>query len=674
MKRSVLFLLAATLILTFAASIYAAPTAMPVTLGISPRDVAADTADIFRKVTTGMPNVGVGETIYLGQRPPMGEEEPEVLTGFTWEVTARPNNSQAQLSATDAAVVSFVPDLAGTYRFSLVVVSDSGRSEPATLTVNAANWVGTGNITGEPNVPECAACHNGQVDDKVAEVMETKHAHMFESMIGGARGYYRSSCVSCHTVGYNADQTAVNNGFDDVATAENWRFPSDTAAQNNETWNNMKRDYPNTAAMANISCENCHGPGSRHMGATGDSKTAISYSADMCAKCHDSGTHHFRPMQWKLSKHSAPVDESGRAACAPCHVGLGFVDKVAGLPDSLLRTEYVPITCITCHDPHDATNAHQIRTVASVTLANGEMYNAGYSNLCANCHHSRTDAEVSAAGSITSRYGPHHGPQSDMLKGTNAFDMGGEVENSPHYMVVENGCVGCHMAETPEDANDPETFLKLGDHTFAMKTEEGAEHVEACAACHGEIESFEDIMADDDWDGDGTTEGVKAELDGLMERLAIALPPADDPNIERRNRLTPTQRQALWNYMFVLEDKSGGMHNAKYAKSLLQNALNADLGVQLLDETIPANFSLSDAYPNPFNPVASFKYDLANEGDVDIRVFDMAGREIRQVVAENQKAGSYRAVIDLTGKPSGVYVLRMQAGSFDASKKLILVK
>jgi len=671
MKRFLSILLAVSFIIALTSVSWAVPPeAKPVTLGISPRDVAADTSDIFRKHTSGLPNVGVGETIYLGQdkEPPAEDEPPAPLTAWEWAVTARPNNSAAQLSATDLAVVSFVPDLVGTYRFSLTVVSDSGRSEAAILTVNAANWVGTGGIVGEANIPQCIVCH----EDRTIEYNATKHPHMFESMISGARGYYRPTCVSCHVVGYNTDASAVNGGFDDKATAEGWAFPSDTAAQNAQTWENMKQSHPNTAAMANIGCENCHGPGSRHNSQTADAKIASTWDSEMCARCHDSGTHHFRPMQWKLSGHSNPVVEE-RSGCANCHSGIGFVDKLTGMHDTLVTRTWAPIGCATCHDPHDATNPYQVRTVAPYTLMNGEVYDKGVSNLCVNCHHSRSNNEVAVRGNITNRYGPHYGPQSEMLKGTNAFDMGGQVENSPHYAILRDGCIDCHMAETPEDPTDPDKFLKLGDHTFSMKTADGAEHVEACAACHGDVASFDEI-GNDDWDEDGTAEGARAEITGLMERLAWVLPPADDPAISYSNALTPTQKQALWNYKFVMQDASGGMHNAKYAKSLLLNALNSDLGVETVEGTIPAEFSLSEAYPNPFNPLSAIQYNIASEGNVSIKVFDMAGREIRSIVDGNQKAGSYKASIDLTGKASGVYLLRMQAGSFDASKKLVLVK
>ena len=131
---------------------------------------------------------------------------------------------------------------------------------------------------------------------------------------------------------------------------------------------------------------------------------------------------------------------------------------------------------------------------------------------------------------------------------------------------------------------------------------------------------------------------------------------------------------ALWNVNFVTYDGSGGYHNASYALGILRATLGAITGVELVDETIPESYSISEAYPNPFNPTTSFDYNLIRNGEVSIKVFDMAGRLIQTVVSGEFKAGHYRANVSLIDQASGVYLLRMQAGSFDASRKLVLVK
>ncbi len=96
--------------------------------------------------------------------------------------------------------------------------------------------------------------------------------------------------------------------------------------------------------------------------------------------------------------------------------------------------------------------------------------------------------------------------------------------------------------------------------------------------------------------------------------------------------------------------------------------------------TGPATFSVSQNYPNPFNPTTTISYDVPNPGSrVEIVLYDVAGRLIKTLVSENKVAGSYQVGWNgrnNRGEPvaSGVYFLRMRAGSFLATKKLVMLK
>ncbi|MBM3328573.1 MAG: T9SS type A sorting domain-containing protein [Calditrichaeota bacterium] len=676
MKRTATLFLLPALLLVLVGGVMAQPAAKITTPGISDRMVAVDTTDIYTRASTGLPNVGIGDMLYLA-----GNAGDTAITAWAWELTARPNQSQAALSAADRPVVTLLTDRAGTYRVTLRVTSAAGQSNPVTMAINAGNYVGVGGIVGNPAVPQCAACHAGQVDDIVSLWRESKHAEMFTSMYDGREGTrYRSICVRCHVVGYDADNAAANLGFDDRAREENWTFRDSAAGGLREgAFADMVQRFPLTAAKANVQCEACHGPGSQHNGMTADNKMAKTIDNGVCAKCHDSGTHHVRPAEIKNSKHSAPTRSptgAGRSGCVKCHTGRAFIQHLQGIPDSLKSVEYIPINCITCHDPHDATNPYQLRTVAPVRLENGVEVNYGNGNMCANCHKSRRNAVTyveTTRGST--HFGPHYSAQSDMLRGTNGIEYGMQMRSSPHYMIVENGCVGCHMAEGRHNNGDPAQF-KLGDHSFAVKTANGIENTEVCATCHGEIEGFEEIMADSDWDGDGNVEGVSHEIEGMLERIALLLPPIGENRVVIDTSYSLSQKKAVWNYRLVEEDGSMGMHNARYARSILQATYDRreDLGVERIDGPLPGVYSLSAAYPNPFNPATTVNYSLARDGNVTLKVYDMAGREVMTAVNRHQTAGSYKAAVLMIGQPSGVYVLRMEAGDFTSSVKLVLVK
>ena len=93
----------------------------------------------------------------------------------------------------------------------------------------------------------------------------------------------------------------------------------------------------------------------------------------------------------------------------------------------------------------------------------------------------------------------------------------------------------------------------------------------------------------------------------------------------------------------------------------------------------PSIFSLYSAYPNPFNPITSLRYDLPEQAQVTLTVYDLMGREITQLVNTTQEAG-YRSVqwnaTDMHGKPvsAGVYLYQIRAGEFVQTKKMVLLK
>ena len=94
---------------------------------------------------------------------------------------------------------------------------------------------------------------------------------------------------------------------------------------------------------------------------------------------------------------------------------------------------------------------------------------------------------------------------------------------------------------------------------------------------------------------------------------------------------------------------------------------------------IPEQFSLHQNYPNPFNPVTTIRYDLPENGHINITIYDMLGREVKTLVNQTQDAG-YRSVIwDATndyGKPvsAGIYLYQIQAGEYMQTKKMVLLK
>ena len=286
MKKRLLTVLSLVLVLS---TLSFAQTLEMGTYGVSPRDVAADEADIFDIAYNGLVNVGVNSQMYFyATVGDLLDEEGNViaagnLANLVWSVAQQPITSAAVLGAAanmdeETQVITFTSDVTGTY---VIEVTDGVNT--LNVTVNAGTYIGIedGN---------CGLCHTDYVDAWEG----TGHYSLFEeAMAGTASDHYASYCVPCHTTGYDA--TANSNGFDD----RDWVYPAELGP---DTWNQLLVSSPSAMKLARIQCESCHGPGNGHGGAT---SMDVTLDTDNCAWCHDSGSHHAYPEQWDHSGHDA---------------------------------------------------------------------------------------------------------------------------------------------------------------------------------------------------------------------------------------------------------------------------------------------------------------------------------------------------------------------------------
>jgi hypothetical protein len=108
---------------------------------------------------------------------------------------------------------------------------------------------------------------------------------------------------------------------------------------------------------------------------------------------------------------------------------------------------------------------------------------------------------------------------------------------------------------------------------------------------------------------------------------------------------------------------------------------NADFGSYVplsvsenLGGQIPQTYSLSNNYPNPFNPTTHIEYALPKEDKVTLKIYNVIGQEVATLKNEIQKAGFYRVAFDGSKLSSGVYFYRLQTSAFNQVKKMLLVK
>ncbi len=85
-------------------------------------------------------------------------------------------------------------------------------------------------------------------------------------------------------------------------------------------------------------------------------------------------------------------------------------------------------------------------------------------------------------------------------------------------------------------------------------------------------------------------------------------------------------------------------------------------------------YELSQNYPNPFNPVTTINYSISSNGNVQLKVYDILGREVATLVNETKVPGNYKVNFNASNLASGVYFYRLQTGSFVQTKKMVLMK
>ncbi|MCX8009876.1 MAG: T9SS type A sorting domain-containing protein, partial [Ignavibacteria bacterium] len=103
--------------------------------------------------------------------------------------------------------------------------------------------------------------------------------------------------------------------------------------------------------------------------------------------------------------------------------------------------------------------------------------------------------------------------------------------------------------------------------------------------------------------------------------------------------------------------------------------INYNPGMQKMS-IIKYTYSLSENYPDPFNPTTKIRFSISDFGFASLKVFDLLGREVATLVNEPKQHGEYEVECDASkdGLSSGVYLYQLRAGSFTATKKLVYLR
>lgn len=406
---------------------------------------------------------------------------------------------------------------------------------------------GDSGLTGKfVGAARCAGCHS----DTHSSWMATAHAGALEALEAIGQGA-NQECIGCHTVGFGEE-----GGFVDRAT---------------------------TNSLAGVQCENCHGAAGDHVASGGGEPfPTVTVSAQVCGACHTE-PHHPTFDEWSLSKHSmalATLQENAHANddCLQCHSqdyryalelqADGDEDVVVPVLDAAAENAaQFSLECVTCHNPHQKGAGDPPSPPSQLRMA--------IADLCGECH---TEGDVLPGGT------PHH-PQLEMAEGAGAFDANGDaltVGFSPHSSLFSQGgqaCAQCHVVkhefDDPNEGNPNvtgHTFNPFDEEITALSPEHQPAEYNGCEGCHtAEV-------------ADEHRTRVQSEILARLDALAPFFDATSDQFIDPEDANLSADDQArlasaAFNFHFVQEDKSNGVHNSFYARAALDVAdeVTADL-------------------------------------------------------------------------------------------------
>ena len=126
-----------------------------------------------------------------------------------------------------------------------------------------------------------------------------------------------------------------------------------------------------------------------------------------------------------------------------------------------------------------------------------------------------------------------------------------------------------------------------------------------------------------------------------------------------KNRIVP-----IWT-----DERAGGFDTEAYT-----SIINTLVNVIPVSTSVPDNYDLKQNYPNPFNPSTSIEFAIPVSGLVNIKVYDVLGKEVAQLVNEHLDAGTHKVIWNASALSSGIYVYKMISGGIEQTKRMMLVK
>ena len=244
------------------------------------------------------------------------------------------------------------------------------------------------------------------------------------------------------------------------------------------------------------------------------------------------------------------------------------------------------------------------------------------------------------------------------------------------------------------------TILALsGAVAFGAKTTAHKAKVNFAKAESVQTESVNTVMAELIIDSETDVKGVQFDIQyNTSEIKSITPQQIDGFNVQHSSlaRKASTERDVMRGLIFSLQGlilnenpkfavefaaDFHGTSTIEFVDIILADTDGNSIAVDIQSfdisnssNLLPVKTELTDAYPNPFNPSSSINYGLANDGHVEIMVYDATGRLVDELVNQHQTKGYHSITWNASNQASGMYFAKMVVGDIVQTQKLVLLK
>jgi len=319
---------------------------------------------------------------------------------------------------------------------------------------------------------------------------------------------------------------------------------------------------------------------------TNETNTEVNRQDSLCINCHSSTGLTAADVydQWIVSGHASGrladtslMTQDIRDCGAECHFSRPFIQSL-GQDEAHFNGQPSEIRCYACHSIHTEWD-YSLRTTTAITLVGGSPYNYGNSNLCAQCHHALVDKEdlIDDSTIIETNYingwdtlMTHGMGEADMIIGEGGFEHSFDSVtwdwSSSHSHITSDSrqCINCHQEKVID--------YDLGGHSLHIVS--GSDVLtSACNISDCHVGTPAAVSAQTIASGQALIETRLSDLKSSLSKLGLVnletgLP--DTTILITDSNITG----ALYNYYYILNDKSRGMHDFVYDTLLLRASID----------------------------------------------------------------------------------------------------